>query len=232
MAVSLDGGRTFGTPVDTGLPADEVAVAGVGPGVAVVAASGPTGFAVVRTEDAGVTWQPPVVLRSGAGAIRLLAATGQRMLLSLDTGMGQIWWLSEDGGRTFRSSRPASNGDIKALGLDPDGTIWIVNHDYYSRLFFRTSRDDGKTFKTGFRNPVDFEFSRFVASPTSSPARARYRSPSKPGPDHGVTLAGRLEQGWVGSTHQCLMNQPDVRQLPLTRRVESTPDEMLALPLL
>ena len=26
------------------------------------------------------------------------------------------------------------------------------------------------------------------------------------------------------------MNQPDVRQLPLTRRVESTPDEMLAPP--
>jgi hypothetical protein len=164
-AVSLDGGRTFGTPVDTGLAAYQVAVAGGAPGVAVVAASGHTGMAVVRTEDAGVTWQPPVVLDSLSYGIRVLAVAGQRVLLSASTGVGDTWWLSEDGGRTFQSSRPAINGWPIALGLDPDGTIWIVNYDLNNPLFFRTSRDDGKTFQSGFHVPVEGWYSRFVASP-------------------------------------------------------------------
>jgi hypothetical protein len=165
VAVSRDGGRTFGPPVDTGLPAWEVAVAGGGPGVALVAVAGPTGTAVVRTEDAGVTWQPPTVLHTAQGYNIRLAVAGQRMLLGAYAGTGtDETWLSEDAGRTFQSSRRSLNGWSLAMGLDPDGTIWTVDYDWTFPVF-RTSRDAGKTFQIGFRIPAQIWSTRFVASP-------------------------------------------------------------------
>jgi hypothetical protein len=165
VAVSRDGGRTFGPPVDTGLPAWEVAVAGGGPGVALVAVAGPVGPTLVRTEDAGLTWQPPTAVYTGPGLNIRLAVAGQRMLLGAYAGTGTAsTWLSEDGGRTFQLSRRALNGWSQAMGLDPDGTIWTVDHDWTFPVF-RTSRDAGKTFQIGFRIPVQYWTTRSVASP-------------------------------------------------------------------
>ena len=198
MTVSLDGGRTFGAPVDTGLSAYyEVAVAGGAPGVAVVAASGPAGFGVVRTDDSGVTWQPPVVLRAGAGTIRLLAA-GDRMLLSADTDMGQTWWLSADGGRTFQSSRPAITGRLMSVGLDPDGTIWTVSYDGSVRLSHQQRRR--QDLPMGPRFPIDGYFNAIGVGPNLLFAAGQDVSPSpgtvpvraeRPGPDRAVRLLAR-----------------------------------------
>jgi hypothetical protein len=248
VAVSLDGGRTFGTPVDTGLPAYSVAVAGAGPGVAVVAAVGPTGVGVVRTEDAGVNWQPPVVLHAEADPIHLLAATGQRMLLSVDTDNGPAWWLSEDGGRTFHRSPLASSAytSFSALGLDPDGTIWVVSRDYRERRFLRTSRDDGKTFEAGFRIPVVRLFSGFVASPNllftvsdelvlfSRDGSGSTRSvPGLPAPTVGsfdpVLLADEADNLVVLSTvHNGSYTAVEARRLP-SGETQLTPPKSLGL---
>ena len=163
VAVSPDGGRSFGTPVNTNLAAHEVAVTAGSPGVAVVAASGPGGFSVIRTEDAGATWQPPQLLKPYASNIRLVAA-GDRMLLTADTDTGRTWWLSEDGGRSFPSIRPTLSGELITLGMDSDGTIWIVTYD--GAPTFHTSHDGGKTFEAGPRLPTEVYLGSFVVGPS------------------------------------------------------------------
>jgi hypothetical protein len=152
VAVSPDGGRTFGAPVDSQFAAYEVSVMAGSPGVAVLAANGPGGFSVIRTEDAGATWQPPQVLKPYASNIRL-AAAGDQMLINADVDTGRTWWLSEDAGRTFQSFRPTLPGELMGLGMDSDGTIWIVS--YEGAPTFRASHDGGKTFETGTRLPSD-----------------------------------------------------------------------------
>jgi hypothetical protein len=82
VAVSADGGRTFAAPVSTGFPAYLPAVAAGQPGVAVVAAVGPGGFSVFRTEDGGATWQARQLLGSGNVSSPKVAAAGYRMLVA------------------------------------------------------------------------------------------------------------------------------------------------------
>jgi hypothetical protein len=168
VAVSADGGRTFGAPVDIGVAADNVAVMAGRPGVAVVAATGPDGFSVVRTEDAGATWQ-----RYGLGKVGVhnitVASAGDRMLISSPLGPSErTWWLSEDAGRTFQSFRPALPDYLMGQGMDSDGTVWIVSYESTPSgvtLTFRTSHDGGRTFDAGVHLPGEPYLSFFAAGP-------------------------------------------------------------------
>jgi hypothetical protein len=162
VAVSLDGGRTFAAPVDLGVAAYEVAVMAGRPGVAVVAASGADGLWAVRTEDAGVTWQRHAL---GWPTTDLtLAAAGDRMLISSWLSE-RTWWLSEDAGRTFQSFRPALSDWLMGVGMDRDGTIWVVEYVGPPQVTqtFRTSQDGGKTFDAGIRLPTEPSLSEHFA---------------------------------------------------------------------
>ena len=155
VAVSADGGRTFGAPIRIDFPAYYFAVVAGTPGVALVAASGPGGFSVFRTEDGGATWQPRLLLGSPSVYIQNIAAAGDRMLVTAHTDTGLTWWLSEDAGRTFHSFRPPFPG-LGSLRIDGDGTIWAAvwdDNDYRHTL--RTSRDAGRTFDVGTGLPVN-----------------------------------------------------------------------------
>jgi hypothetical protein len=161
VAVSLDGGRTFAAPVDLGVAAYEVAVMAGRPGVAVVAASGADGLWAVRTEDAGVTWQRHALDRP---AEVTLAAAGDRMLIS-SWRSEPTWWLSEDAGRTFQPFRPALSDWLMGVGMDRDGTIWVVEYVGSPQVTqtFRTSQDGGKTFDAGIRLPTEPSLSEHFA---------------------------------------------------------------------
>jgi hypothetical protein len=155
VAVSADGGRTFGAPVRIDFPAYYFAVVAGNPGVALVAASGPGGFSVFRTEDGGATWQPRMLLGSPRVYEPNIVAAGDRMLVAALTDTGLTWWLSEDAGRTFHSFRPPFSG-LGSLRMDGDGTIWAaVWDDYSSRQTLRTSRDAGRTFDVGTGLPLN-----------------------------------------------------------------------------
>ena len=100
VATSADGGRTFGIPVNTGWQLSQMRIAGTTTENAVLAMLGPVGAMVLRTTDAGATWQPPSMLGSGFGNLRL-AASGQTVVVTFDGDNGPAVWVSSDGGRTF-----------------------------------------------------------------------------------------------------------------------------------
>jgi hypothetical protein len=112
VATSADGGRTFGAPVDTRLPALTAAIAAGRPGL-VVALGGSLGeVATTRSEDGGVTWQPPQLLATtppNSTALVHLAVAGERALLAWGAG-GDDWRTSEDGARTWRQRRGGGTG--------------------------------------------------------------------------------------------------------------------------
>jgi hypothetical protein len=146
VAASADGGRTFGAPVDTRLPAFTAAIAASRPGLIVAAAGSWGRLAITRSEDGGVTWESIRILETTSpnSAPRVFLATaGERVLLK----GGSSWWISEDGARTL--SPFEGPGQPQAIGLDPDGTIWAIVYEPDHGLRFHTSRDGGATFQPG-----------------------------------------------------------------------------------
>jgi hypothetical protein len=151
VAASADGGRTFGAPVDTRLPANTAAIAAGRPGLVVAMAASPGRVAIARSEDGGVSWQPPQLVDTpppNGIPLVYLAAAGERVLMEEG---GVHWWISEDGARTL--SPLEGPGSPQAVGLDPDGTIWAVLSDR-EWLRFRSSRDGGATFQSGAWLPL------------------------------------------------------------------------------
>ncbi len=151
VATSVDGGRSFGAPVDTGLPVYDLLLAGGRPGLVVAVGTGPQGIVVTRSEDGGATWQPMRVLNRSNGFYRL-AAAGDRVLVSAvsDT-PGLSFWISDDGARTFGPPKrlDVGQGSFRGwMGVDADGTLWGFTHDGRT-LSFSTSNDGGTTFRPG-----------------------------------------------------------------------------------
>jgi hypothetical protein len=146
VAASLDGGRTFRPPVDTRVAAFEVVVATTDSGVVVLGA-GPFGVFAVRSEDRGATWQPPEMLSSPGGNLRL-AAAGKLVVASADPGTGPQLWVSADGGLSFRQPVvPIAMMQMVALGIDPaSGEIWLVTYDGQT-VGLRLSKDSGVSFQ-------------------------------------------------------------------------------------
>jgi hypothetical protein len=151
VATSVDGGRTFGAPVDTGLNVHDVVIAAGRPGLVLAAGiEGRSEVVMSRSEDGGATWLPPRVMQSGAGNVRL-AAAGDRVVLSMSSLSDSLLWVSNDGGRTFdpiKAPVPLFN----SVGVDPDGTIWIVGRDgedvNSGRHQFHSSADGGATWNS------------------------------------------------------------------------------------
>ncbi|MEA2701198.1 MAG: large repetitive protein, partial [Myxococcales bacterium] len=102
VATSVDGGKTFGSPVNTGIPTTDFNIVGTGPGAAFVIALTNLGVVYTRTEDSGATWAAATVLSSSQSVVGL-AAQGPRVAVTASTsdqGAYQLW-TSEDGGRTL-----------------------------------------------------------------------------------------------------------------------------------
>jgi hypothetical protein len=147
VASSHDGGQTFDPPVDTGQIAYEVQVATAGPGVVVLAVSGTRGLVIVRSDDAGVSWQPPRPLAGGGDNLRL-AAAGNRVVASIEGRQGPMLYVSEDAGQTFQEIPAPDGRPVLGVALDsPTGPLWIVNAD--DAAIYRQSHDGGATFDAG-----------------------------------------------------------------------------------
>jgi hypothetical protein len=149
IATSVDGGRSFGALVDTGLPVYDLVLAGGRPGLVVAAGSGPQGIVITRSEDGGATWQPMRVLNRSNGFVGL-AAAGHRVLVyaSSDTPGLRSFWISDDGARSFGPPKSLDVGHGGWMGVDADGTLWAFANDG-RRLSFSTSNDEGITFSPG-----------------------------------------------------------------------------------
>ena len=145
VATSADGGRTFGAPVNTGWQPGQMRIAGTTTENAVLAMVLPVGVIVLRTTDAGVTWQPPSNLGSGFGNLRL-AAGGQTVVVTFDGDSGPALWISVDGGRTFNRRIADDLLRTMAVHVEPNsGAITLVGFDG-GRLHVRRSTDGGVSF--------------------------------------------------------------------------------------
>ena len=167
IASSDDGGRTFRAPVFTGLQAFDAQVAGGEPGVVVVVAVGPLGLLAARSEDGGATWQAPTELTRSGGNPRL-AAAGQQVFVTAQTDIGPQLWLSQDGGKTFRSinhpdpARPT----VVGLGIDAGtGHLWMLTGD--GAMVVRRSQDGGASFDVGTTIAQEPIYHAFAAGPGS-----------------------------------------------------------------
>jgi hypothetical protein len=162
---SLDGGQTFSPPMNTGLDAFEVRMIGLTPGVAVAVGAGPRGMVVTRTENAGASWSPPLVLVEKTGFFRV-AGAGKRVVLALRTGNDVDILTSDDAGKTF-TNVPGGLGpaNLVGFGVDAEGAIWAA--DLIGRLGLRKSTDGGKTFSLETALPEDFFAETVVFGPKS-----------------------------------------------------------------
>jgi hypothetical protein len=153
IAVSSDGGHTFGPPMPVGAAGFETQVVGYGNGRAAVTVAGAgQGFALVRTENGGASWLPPQMLALNGNNGRL-AASGQHLAITAETEVGVTIWTSGDGGRTLKTSRVMANFRVQGVFVDPDGTVYIATFDGALRL--QKSVDGGATFDAGISIPID-----------------------------------------------------------------------------
>ena len=162
VAVSADGGRTFGPPVNTGQLFFDMRIAGTGSGGAVLALVGESGLAMVRTDDGGRTWQAPAILASSAGGNLTLAAAGSRVALLGNVNTGPGMWVSADGGRSFTRRSPP--GDAVAVRIDP-ATGALTMAGFNGQLWLRRSTDAGATFSDPVPIPLMFGGGPVVLSP-------------------------------------------------------------------
>ena len=162
VTTSADGGRTFGVPVNTGWQLREMRIAGTTSENAVLAMlGGPVEAMVLRTTDAGATWQPPSMLGSGFGDL-VLATGGQTVVVAFESGNGPAVWVSIDGGRTFNRRFIPELRTTRAAHVDPaSGAITLVGFD--GVLHVRRSTDNGVTFGQEMTAPANFLASDSVA---------------------------------------------------------------------
>ena len=155
VTTSADGGRTFSVPVNTGWQLREMRIAGTTSENAVLAMlGGPVETMVLRTTDAGATWQPPSMLGSGFGDL-VLATGGQTVVVAFDSGNGPAVWVSIDGGRTFNRRIIPELRTTRAAHVDPtSGAITLVGFD--GVLHVRRSTDNGVTFGQEMTAPASF----------------------------------------------------------------------------
>jgi hypothetical protein len=154
VATSLDGGKTFGPPVNTGIPTTDFDIVGTGPGAAFVVASTNLGIVYTRTEDSGATWAGPTVLSSSQSVVGL-AAQGSRVAVTAstsDVGAYQLWG-SEDGGRTLTARAVLGANPPAGVAVDPaPRTMWLTTFE--SSFVLKKSSDGGMTFDAG--KPLQF----------------------------------------------------------------------------
>ena len=210
VATSIDGGRTWRAPVDTRLFAFDITVAAGDSGFAVVAGQGPLGISVARTDDGGMTWQPPTTLANSGGNLQL-AAAGNRVVLSAETNNGPTLWISQDAGQTWKQSPTPGQRPAVAVGVDPGGdVIWVVTYD--GTLVWRPSRDGGATFDMGLTLSTQMFYDALGVSPTTIYAAGKEsqllavpRDGSPRRGDHGARwrdgLPARAGRGRLGQRH-------------------------------
>jgi hypothetical protein len=166
VATSLDGGRTFGAPVDTGQVSSLEYLVAATDSAVVVLSSGPSGTDITRSDDRGATWQPPVILTAEGGNLKL-AAAGQRVVAAADTTGGPTLFVSDDAGVTFQARAVGSDQPMIGLGLAPDsGDIWTVIFEGNSSLL-RFSADGGATFEPAITLARDAFFTSVIVGPRS-----------------------------------------------------------------
>lgn len=131
----------------------------------------PSGVAVQRSDDGGLTWNDPVVIQINAGEDRECPNFNEKDWLAVDTypaspffGRIYVAWLhrvvadryivlkwSDDRGETWSELRrvsPLENSGISPVAIvQPNGDLTIVYSDWFDDLVFaQTSRDGGLTF--------------------------------------------------------------------------------------
>jgi photosystem II stability/assembly factor-like uncharacterized protein len=128
---------------------------------AVLAMLGPVGAMVLRTTDAGATWQPPSMLGSGFGNLRL-AASGPTVAVTFDGDNGPAVWVSGDGGRTFNRRFVTDLPSTMAVHVDTvSGAITLVG--FNGRLQVRRSTDGGASFGPATSTQANFSGEDSVA---------------------------------------------------------------------
>ena len=154
VATSADGGKTFGIPVNSGWQLNQMRIAGTTTEGAVLALLGPLGAMVLRTGDAGATWQPPSMLGTCFSNLRL-AAGGPTVVVTCEGDSGPLVSTSTDGGRTFSRRFPADLTPTMASYVDAsNGAITLVGND--GALHVRRSTDGGVTFGPEMTLPANF----------------------------------------------------------------------------
>jgi hypothetical protein len=99
---------------------------------------------VLRTTDAGATWQPPSMLGNGFGEL-VLATGGQTVVVAFEGESGPTVWVSIDTGRTFNRRIIPELRTTRAAYVDPaSGAITLVGFDGVAHV--RRSTDNGVTF--------------------------------------------------------------------------------------
>jgi hypothetical protein len=191
VATSLDGGKTFGAPVNTGIPTTNFEIVGTGPGSAFVIASTNVGIVYTRTENSGAAWTGPTLLSSSQSAMGL-AAQGRRVALTASTaavGAYQLW-VSEDGGRTLTAGAMLGANPPADLAVDPaPRTIWLTTFE--SSFVLKKSSDGGMTFDSGKTLP-------FFGGESAIGAKSFFGTGKDPGvfvtplasPGDGTTVGG------------------------------------------
>jgi hypothetical protein len=197
VAVSEDGGRSWRPPVDTGLFGNSARIVAAGAGQVVVAASGPSGLTVGRSQDFGATWAAARSF-SPTDSQWHLGAAGSRVVMTGSLQQDVAFWISDDSGRTFERIRGLRFFPFD-LGVDAgSGTIWAAGYRG-GPLLVTTSVDRGATFEPAVElGPEPFE--SIVVGP-----KQVYASTSEQ-PRLLVVARDGSARAWVGGLLATVMN--------------------------